>query len=100
MGKREITKTVTREETEQIPICDLCGKDVLTPYNSCPTEVPLLHIFVGYDGLRSHAYWTTDMSIGSKYGIDMGEVCKECRESWFDDLLEKFPHAKKVKIND
>jgi len=101
MGKREIRKMVTREETEQILTCDTCGKDVTVPYNSCPTQIPLLRVFVGYDSTRPSPYgYNSDQPIGTKYGVDMGEMCKECRESWFDDLLNKYPHAKKVKIND
>lgn len=101
MGSRTIRKTVTREETETISVCDTCGKDVITPYNSCPTEIPLLPIFVGFDSTRPDPFgYGNYPANGSKYGVDMGEMCKECRESWFDDLLNKYPHAKKVKIND
>lgn len=101
MGHRTITKTVTKQIEERIPICDLCQKDVtVTVKGSCPSEQPLLRIFIGnvaHWGYSGYGSGQTDLQM---FGLDLGDICIECREKWFKDLRKGFPNAKEVKMND
>lgn len=88
---------VQKAITIDIPKCDLCEREVSNSSgNGCPSEDPLLNIFIGYDTISRNMYGMT----GQKYGIEGIELCVECRENWFKDILEMFPNAKKVKTND
>jgi len=102
MGHRTITKTVTKEIEERIPTCDLCQQDItFTVKGSCPSEQPLLRIFIGnvaqygYGGYNNVYSPTLQM-----FGLDLGDICRECREKWFKDLRKAFPNANEVKMND
>lgn len=97
---REVPTTCTRTVTTFE--CDNCHKDVTSKGymgNSCPSERPLMEIFIGFDSTRSEPF-VYGTVYGSKYGVEGIEMCKNCRDDWFKDILKQFPTARLVKIND
>ena len=95
------------ERLESIPIyvCDSCNVEIVNPHeNSCASQRPLMPMFIGFNDIKrsfgDSVGTYRKIVTGQKYGVDLGEWCKSCREKWFEDLLIMFPHAKKVKIND
>ena len=95
---KTIKKEVIRIEEEHIPVCDFCGKETEHSYGGCPSERPISSLFVGY--LETSGYSPSMEMVQSKYGLDLGDVCRECRENWFKDLQDRYPNAKVVKFND
>lgn len=85
------------ERIIDISTCDLCKKKVTQNTSSCPSENSLLPLFIGYDTRSRGMYGDV---FGQTYGIEGVEMCIDCRERWFKEILEMFPNARLVKIND
>ncbi len=94
---KTVKKEVVEIREESIPVCDLCGKETKPHYGGCPSDAPILPLFIGYMDTRNYSY---SSMITQQYGLTLGDVCKECIEIWFKDLKERFPNAEIVKIND
>lgn len=96
---KTVEKEVTRLEKQRIPVCDFCGKETKDYYGGCPSESPILPLFVGFTQSTGDSGYSQNV-LTQQYGLSLGDVCMECREAWFKDLQERYPSAKLVKYND
>jgi len=96
---KTIKKEVMRVEEERIPVCDFCGKETKDYYGGCPSESPILPLFVGFTQSTGISDYSQNI-ITQQYGLNLGDVCLACREKWFEDLKSRYPSAKVVKYND
>ena len=93
------TKMVTRNEEIISYTCDNCNEQFKYVFiGGCPVEAELLPLFVGFESLQVSVYG--DEPNGSKHGVQIGDFCRECRDNWFKDILERYPSAKMITIND
>lgn len=92
--REEITQCTKRVA---VLVCDNCNKQFDEPtYDWHPDEKVLMPMFVGFSEPYKRCYEQCEIR---KYGIDLGEWCKDCREQWFESILKMFPRAIRVKIN-
>ena len=101
MGYKTVTKQVLKDVTENIPVCDLCKRELTNGVDSgCPSTNVMMRVFIGYVGGAHSIDYSTWGSGPRMFGLDLGDICIACREEWFKDLKKTFPGAREVKMND
>ncbi len=82
-----------KESSRTDATCDQCGKTFENiKLTGCVKEDVVTSLLVGK--FSEFSGWTT-----TKYGYDLGDVCKECQSKLFNVVKSIFPKAKWMEIN-